>query len=138
MVYLSLDDGAMVHERFWIIVGHFNIPFSGVFYYPWVIVGMLLVLIVAAVYIKFFFRLPIRTRWLLLLSGVLFLSGAIGVEMYTSYIMDSSGKGVSALIIGLEETLEIIGVTTLTYTILDYISRLSVESRSVTIEVNGS
>ena len=126
MIYLSTDDGAMIHERFSIILNHFGVmPTDGLFHYSWTIVAIILVLVVYIVFAKFFLSLPVRSRWLFALSGVVFLSGALGIEMYTSYIVSTAGVGVKPIIIGLEETLEVAGISILVYALL-YITIFSV------------
>lgn len=130
-----MDDGAMIHERFWIINRLIGFTYNeGVFLYSWTATAILLVAIISGIYLKFFLSLPSRTRWLFVVAGGTFITGAIGVEMVTSYIVYTTGDGVSPFVIGLEETLEIVGVSILTYALLDHIKRLPKKHRSVTFE----
>lgn len=138
MVFLSMDDGAAIHERFSIIYNQLGLDrIEGVFFYSWTAVAIPLVLIVVLLFFKFFLSLPSRTRWLVVAAGTLFLSGALGVEMFTSYTVSVVGRDVSPLVIGLEETLELIGVSILAYALLDHIEHLPPQKRSLTIKVSS-
>lgn len=92
-------------------------------YYTWVIPGMFLVGIVTCFYLRFVFGLPRRTRSFFILAAATFVAGAIGVEMLSGVQADRFGEEnlTYALIITLEEFLEMIGVVVLVRALVDYI-----------------
>lgn len=76
-VYLSIDDGAALHENMsslgWILAGS-----EGIFYYAWWVPMAIIVLILALLYLRFYLALPGKTQLLLALSFLIFVGGAIG------------------------------------------------------------
>ncbi len=54
---------------------------STFFYYSWVIPGIVVIIILGLILIKFLFRLPIKTRIGFIISGCIFVGRAIGMEM---------------------------------------------------------
>ncbi len=118
--YLSIDDASGIHEK----MGK-CIPFntSGIFYFSWVIVGIPIAFFVLLVFIKFFLNLPENMRFLFLLSGVLFVGGAIGMELVDGWYASINGTDnlVYDLLTTIEETLEMLGVAVFIYSLLSYI-----------------
>ena len=131
-VFLSLDEFIQIHERFGQPMREvFNT--SGYLLFAWVIPYFIVGLVLLITYARFLFRLPRRITWLILLSGMIYISGAIGVEMISASISD---KGLRdslsyALITTIEEALEMFGIALFIYTLLIYIREHMV---SVTIK----
>ena len=121
-VLLSIDEIAMIHELP-IEPLRERLDAGGLLYYTWVIPGAVLVLLVSFCYLRFFLSLPRRTQALLLLAGATFVSGAIGVEMLSGAQADRFGEENLdyALIVTLEEFLEMLGVVVLIRCLLEYI-----------------
>ena len=82
-----------------------------------------LVLIVGLSYLPFVWNLPARTRSLVVLAGGAFLAGALGVEMLSGAQADAFGEEnlTYALIITVEEFLEMLGVVIFIKALLGYI-----------------
>jgi hypothetical protein len=141
--WLSLDESASIHEMF-IPLGEI-LDTSGFLEFFWVVPALLAVSVVAIIYKQFLFCLPLKMRQRLLTSILIFLTGAVGLEMlggfYISVFPDVEIWSTSSdwiglgfeLILALEEFLEMIGVAGLIYTLLSYISE---EIGSVTIHVS--
>lgn len=127
---LALDEAASLHEIL--------IPFGwawntrGFFKFIWVVPGMIFVLSVVLVYWKFLIALPAKTRYLFVIAGAIYVSGAIGWEMiggqYFQYAIDNpidltSGWGgmTLALMLAMEEFLEMLGILVFIYALLSYI-----------------
>ncbi len=121
---LSADEIAMLHEMP-IDPMREMFQFGGALYYAWVIPGAAFVVLVGVVYLRFMLNLPSRTRNLLIFSAVVFVSGAIGVEMLSGIQADQFGEENLdyALIVTIEEMLEMLGVVILVRALLDYIER---------------
>ena len=121
-VLLSIDEVAMIHE---LPIDPLRERFDagGLLYYTWVVPGAALVGLVGLCYLRFALSLPRRTRWLLVLAGTLFVGGAIGVEMLSGAQADAFGEENFdyALIVTLEEFLEMLGVVVLIRCLLEYI-----------------
>ncbi len=84
----------------------------GFFYYAWIIPGMLLVAVFALVFLRFWWNLPRRTRWIFLLAAGLYLLGSIGFEMLGGRYAEfrSTTNLTYSLITLFEESLEMAGI----------------------------
>lgn len=77
---LSMDEAIAMHE--WLIEPVRNaLGVSGIFHFAWIIPAIILLLIGGIFYIPFLRYLPTNLRVLFILSGAIFLLGAIGMEM---------------------------------------------------------
>ncbi len=121
-VMLSLDEIASIHERTNVPIRN-ALDLSGAFYFAWVVPAAILVLVFAILYLRFVLALPRRSRWLFVVAGAIFVSGALGVEMIGSVYASAHGRNdlVYALIASGEEVLEMIGLATFIYALTDYI-----------------
>jgi len=83
-LFLSLDETASLHE---LLVGPLRDAFnlSGIFYFSWVVVGIIAVILIGVLYIKFLFGLPSTTRNGVILAGALYLGGVIVLELAGGY-----------------------------------------------------
>ncbi len=137
---LSIDEVARIHETVGNTVGgalasSAGFTSSALIYNPWVIPGIILIVIVLLTYLRFLAYLPRRTMLLLLFAGGLFVAGAIGTEMLGS-ILDSevhesvermrdapySAQITYEFLVAIEELLEMLSVVVVIYTLLSYIS----------------
>ncbi|WP_216328515.1 hypothetical protein [Deinococcus aestuarii] len=119
---MALDENTQIHERTSAITQrHFHT--DGLLPYAWVIPYAILALLIGLVLLRFLNHLPARIRMLLLLSGAMYLSGALGFEML-------EGRATSAdvvdqvrliLLTSVEEGLEMFAVIVLIGALLEYI-----------------
>ncbi len=118
-VLLSADETSSGHETVSSTLRE-TFDLGGVLYYAWLIPGMVFVLIVGLLYLGFVWRLPPRVRALVIVAGVTYLSGVVGVELIGGAWADS--RGIENLGYGLittvEELLEMIGATLFIYALL--------------------
>ena len=118
---LSVDEVAGIHETIGRNVRSV-VTLSGVLNYHWVVVGIPFVLVLAVAYLRFLFHLPVKTRNLFVISAVLFVAGALGMEMYNArydYLHGFDNLHYWTMT-GFEEFLEKLGVVVFIYTLLDY------------------
>ncbi|MDY6919155.1 MAG: hypothetical protein SV765_02955 [Pseudomonadota bacterium] len=121
-LFLGVDEISSIHE-------HFTLPAreafgaSGLFYFAWVIPYGVALLILAAVYFRFLMALPKPTLVLFIISGVVFVSGAIGFEMLGGRHDElTKDKGtLHQIYYTCEELLEMLGVAIFIYALLRYI-----------------
>lgn len=112
-LYMTFDEAFSVHEPLSSPLKHlFNWEQYGVFYYTWVIPGMLLVVITALVFLRFWWNLPRPTRWIFLLAAGLYILGSIGFEMLGGRYAEfrSTTNLTYSLITFFEESLEMAGI----------------------------
>lgn len=123
-VYLSIDEGAGIHELF---VDPLKLAFNptGFFAFGWQIVAIPVVLVVMLLYTRFIFQLPTRSRLWLIFSGGLYLGGALIVEGISANQWDIN-DGISMVYLSIatiEELFEMLGVVLFIYTLLDYMEQ---------------
>lgn len=131
-VLLAMDEFGSLHE-------YMIEPLRGILdkssldsdylYFAWFIPYVILVLVLCIVLLRFFLGLPRRTRWLFLIAIVLFLSGAVGMEMIGGNYWANQGWAIDgsddadlyyALIITVEELLEMLGIVVFIYALSEY------------------
>ncbi|OQY26860.1 MAG: hypothetical protein B6244_12340 [Candidatus Cloacimonetes bacterium 4572_55] len=119
-IFLSADEAASIHETISEPLRKLNL--GGLLYYTWIAPASILVFFMGLIYLKFFWSLPKRTKILFIISAALFLTGALVVESIGGYLDDQSGRDtpVYELFSGIEETLEMLGVSIFIYSLLDY------------------
>jgi hypothetical protein len=122
---LSMDEVAGIHELpiDWLREQH---GFHGPLYYGWVIPGAIFAGVVGMSLHRFWKFLPTPTRRLTLGAGITFLAGALGVEMLSGMQADAHGEENLgyALIITIEELLEMSGVVIFVYAMCGYLRTL--------------
>jgi len=121
---LAVDEAVLVHEMVdGLMIQTFEL--HGIFFFGWVIPGMLFVACLGIYYGKFVWQLPRATRSWFLLSAALFVTGAIGMEMVAGVIIEN--RGVESIwhtwSQAIEELLEMLGVAVFLYALTDYLSR---------------
>ena len=115
---LAIDEVVGFHE--YPIDGIRNyLGVGGMLYYAWVIPAAFCVLAFGLFFLKFLNHLNSSTRYLFILSGAIFVGGAIGVEMISGIEADAAGEETLqyAAIVTLEETMEMLGVALFTFAV---------------------
>lgn len=114
--FISMDELVQIHEAAsdWFDTG-------GVLYFGWVIPAGLLVAALGLWYLPFLRALPARTRRRFIVAGVIFVSGALLMELPLGYWTERAGTDnlVYAGIDWIEETLELVGVSLFLLALLD-------------------
>jgi hypothetical protein len=123
-IYLAIDEMTVIHEGY-IDPLRSLLNASGLFYFTWVVLGMFWFVIIAASCVRLLKHLPAKIRNLLILAGAIFMTGAVGVEMIGGWYTEIHGHQADmlyAIVATLEEALEMLGVLTLLYALLSYLS----------------
>ena len=142
-LYLSADESSSLHERLGGAVGRYvlsatGIGQEGILGRAWVVFGIGMVLIVTLVFLRFFIALPPETRYLFFVAGLLFVTGAIGLEMAAAFYLDLYGGGGNMTLVqdtvrtqvpNVEEFLEMLGVIVFLYALMSYINAQAKEVR---------
>lgn len=123
---MSLDEATLIHEG---IVGSLLLNKigrgEGVVYYRWYLVYIPLVLLLGALYVPFLLRLPRRLALWFVVSAVLFLGGALGVEMIESTLAAGEAPRLRVLANqAFEEGAEIAGVSLFNVVLVGHLARL--------------
>jgi hypothetical protein len=119
---LSLDEAVSIHEEAMEPFQHtFNL--TGIWYFSWIVPGIAFVCVFALLYFKFLLQLPGQTQRLFLISAILYVLGAVGVEMIGGVLWED-GRSETLLyyvVSSLEELLEMLGINLFLYALMSYI-----------------
>jgi hypothetical protein len=128
----SIDEVAMFHERVDAFLSK-HVDASGFLLYIWVVPGALFALAVAVAYLRFLWHLPVDTRWMIIAAGVVFVTGALGLEMLQARHHDLYGYETFtyAMLYTAEELMEKLGVVLFIYALLVHLERQVSELRIV-------
>jgi len=123
-LFLGVDEGAKIHEK----IGDWFEQFvnaEGYIYYPWVLPYVVVFLVLVAAYFKFYLRLPRPTQVGLFIAAVMFLFGAVALDMVGGNEADANGTSTIyySVLYTIEEILEMTGVIVLIRTLLLYMKR---------------
>jgi hypothetical protein len=138
LILLAGDEMLAIHEmlidpmRALLDVG------GGLIYFAWIVPGAVVAVAFAATYLRFLAHLPERIRKLFVTAGVIYLSGALGMEALDGAYASSQGSDTLGymLLTDLEEVLEMAGLLMLVYALLSYLSMLEVSVRSGTVSID--
>lgn len=122
-LFLSFDEFTSIHERL-IRPLRSALNTSGFFYFAWVIPYGISVIIFLLLYLRFMINLPARIRLLFILAGLIFISGAIGLELVGGYyceLKEEQRDLTYVIITTFEETLEMVGILIFIYALMLYI-----------------
>ena len=133
--FLSLDEALQLHDRL-------DLPLrallgtSGIFRHAWIIPYASLLVGGAILYRKFLFELESDTRNLFIVSGIIFVTGAIGFEILSGLVSESMGwdNATYAFVYTIEETLEMVGIALFAYSITRHMQRYI---GSITVDFNN-
>lgn len=123
-LYMAFDEGSSIHELVVMpIRGLVGDYLPGFLLFNWVIVAMIIILLAAILYLKFFFALPVKTKKWAVLSAVTYVSGLVVMEMIGGQYADLYGiKNLTYnILVTIEESLEMSGLVLGIYTFLDYL-----------------
>lgn len=120
---MAIDEIAMMHEILTVLREPLNA--SGVFYFTWIIPAFIFLLVFSVAFISFLKALPKKIRTLFMLSGMIYVGGAIGVEMIGGYHSQMYGENNFAygMITTIEESLEMMGILVFIYSLLFYLQK---------------
>ena len=120
-LFLGVDEACSIHEM--------SIPFlrgafngSGILYFTWVIPAFILLIVFLLVYRKFVLSLPAKTKMLFIIAGLMYVGGALGMELLGGYLADTSGYNTAyGIASSVEEILEMLGIVVFIHGLLGYI-----------------
>lgn len=121
---MSADEVASMHEHL-IEPLRSLLNTGGILYFAWVVFGVPLVLVFVIAYLRFLFDLrPKKVRRWFVLAGILYVAGALGMEMIGGLQADLNGEDnlTYTLITATEECLEMVGAVVFSYALLIYIN----------------
>ena len=121
-LFLSLDEAASIHE-----VGdglHDILGINTATTFLWTVPYTILLVFLIFWYYKFLSYLPKKTRNLFLISGGIFIFGALGLELFAAVLTQFGWANMVPLTVIIEEFCEIFGVTLFIYALTSHIGSL--------------
>jgi hypothetical protein len=135
---MAIDEVFTIHELLIIpdIAKALKLPWF--LHSMWVIPGLIAVLIFAQQYWKFTLHLPGESRYHFVLAAIIYIGGALGMEMVGSYYAELEGQQhlTYALMATLEEVMEMMGTIVFIYGLLFYIGQWT-QDLQVQIKILG-
>lgn len=122
-VYLAIDEGAGIHELSGTFVNRFIEP-QGLLRFSWVVVAFVALAMFGVTFARFTFRLPPETRRRFIVAGLLYVGGAVGVEMLAGLYIDMTRAWRSPIYYALatfEESLEAAGMSFMVVALLAHL-----------------
>lgn len=122
---MGIDEACEFHETVMQVIWKFYRP-GGYLHYVWVVPGIAFVAGVGIAYLRFVFRLPRATRYRFIVSGAVYIWGALGMEMISGKYMDgrSGPDFTSGVLSTIEETLEMAGALMFLRALAKYLGEL--------------
>ena len=122
--FLAIDEISSIHELL-IDPARETFGATGLLYYAWVIPYGVGLLFFVFLYSRFLFRLPKEIMILFIVSGSIFVLGAIGFELIGGKTAEHGVSMDNSMLVSVlytcEETLEMLGIALFIYTLLSYI-----------------
>ena len=133
-LFLSLDESSHIHESMELGMRKL-FDASGFFYYAWVIPYSVFAAAVFVLYLSFLQHLPPATKILFFAADLIYVGGAIGLEMAAGKYEDVthiSADRVHIALASVEELMEMTGTIIFIYAVLSY---LETEVGSLSIKI---
>lgn len=109
--YLSLDELAQLHEQV-VVPLRSALSLGGVLTFAWVVIAVPLVVVFGIFYLRFLMAQPRWTRVAFIVSGLLYVGAAAGMEMVGGLVVTAFGfqSPLYAAVSAVEEGTEMLGV----------------------------
>jgi hypothetical protein len=139
--FLAIDEFVSIHENLTGMIRNLigNVG-NGYLHYAWIIPYVAVFGSVFVYLLRFFFRLPAATKCKFMMAGILFIGGAVGMEMLSGryeYLHGREGDLNYAMLVTAEELIEMVGIIVFIYALLKYCVENATTNRiRLGIEVN--
>lgn len=123
LAFLSLDEAALIHEELSKpLTRSLDLDAERWDHWAWVGPYVIAAALFALTFVRFLRSLPAVTARLLVLAGSLYVAGAGGMELVGRAFWDADDVDAAyLLVVGIEETLELIGMTVLVHALLGHL-----------------
>jgi hypothetical protein len=137
--YLSMDETAVIHEMA-IKPLHEVFHTGGLLYYGWIIPAGFLVLAFGIFSFRFWLQLPNPIRWLFVVSAVVYVGSALGIEAVQGDFAEKYGATSWAYdwVGVVEESGEMIGVVIFIYSVLLHAIVVQASSAKTSFELQAT
>jgi hypothetical protein len=121
-IFLGYDEWKSVHEKLNAYM-HNHFHFHGIFFLAWVIPAGIFLVFLGLFFLRFLFALPFKTRKRIIIAALIFLGGAVVLEMLEAVFVEKNGGDVGIPIVAmvhLEEFMEMFGIAYFIYGLFEY------------------
>jgi hypothetical protein len=118
-LFLSVDEIAGIHERLIDVLARNQASLS-IGLNSWYLFAIIMVGGVALPLLRFWWQLPAKTRYMLVVSAAVYLFGAVFFDVFDGRY-DGTGFLHDGLLVGIEEAFEMFGASLFLYTLYDYV-----------------
>ncbi|MFO0660622.1 MAG: hypothetical protein U0165_12440 [Polyangiaceae bacterium] len=124
--YIAVDEVLQLHEHADALVS-----LNHIFYFDWIVPAGVLLVVLALFYVPFLRWLPSRDRNRFVLAGVIYVGGAVAMEIPLGWWTSHHGQENLgyALIDAVEESLEMLGLNLFLLSLVDYLASRSASLR---------
>jgi hypothetical protein len=132
--FLAFDEALKIHEALSQLIRGSTTVEGSIRYGTWAIPYLIVTAIIGLLYLRFVLRLPTFTRNLIILSGVIFVGSAGGVELVEGYLFLNYGEEsiMYKITHSTQEIGEMAGIVLFNHTLLNYLA-----SGNVVIEITA-
>ena len=127
-LFMTFDEGASIHELLTMPVrNNIGEGLPSFLTFAWIIPIGIIVIVLSIFYFRFILALPKKTRRMVIISGIVYLGGSVGMEMIGgSYAQAHTIHTLTYnIIVTIEETLEMIGIILLINTLAEYVNKMN-------------
>lgn len=123
-VLMSIDESVTFHEAFIPIMDN-RFHLTGIFTFGWVIPAFPVLVLLGLYLLPFLRRLPPRWAIRFIIAGLVYVGGAFGLELVGGLVFSMEGREAVDYIVVMviEESMEMIGLTLFIAALLGYITR---------------
>ncbi len=124
---MSMDEFIQLHEKTMdAISDRFGIVPGSILTNSWVILAFVFLPLLGLAYLRFLLAMNRRSAALIVAAGIVYVSGAVGVEMVSGMMKGTYGFGSLPFVVSttFEETLELVGLAIFVYALTDYAARM--------------
>lgn len=130
-VFLAIDEAAQIHEEFSRLKLGLTGDLAFIDHYSWVLVYGPAAALTGLAFLPFLLALPRQTALLMVLSGLVYILGAVGLEVVGAFQQITLGLAKTDAAVALravaEETVETLGIVMFIWVTLDHAARAGVE-----------
>ena len=124
-LYMALDEACQIHEVWRGVLTYSNIIIDKSYHkFAWIPAGIAYVLIFTLFFFRFLWSLPVKFKYLFILSGTIYIGGALVMEQIGAifYFMNSTTKNFPYILsYTIEESLEMLGIIIFIHSLVIYI-----------------
>nr|PZN55630.1 MAG: hypothetical protein DIU68_07970 [Chloroflexota bacterium] len=125
-LFMSLDEGVGLHEQLIVpmraVLTKLSLDASGFLYFAWVIPAVFALALLLMIYLPFLRRLPQGTARWFIACALLYVGGAVGMELPGGYVTSNFGSdnALKHVLETVEELMEMLAIVGFVYALMEH------------------